>query len=160
MAEVNTATSILRALGVILLILTLLVASVRDLKHKEVERIVWLPACIFYGIRFICLIKTAGREACFCLTLIIVYGLMQEALFSKFYGRADSHAFLICGIYFIYLKQDLTYCFMHMTFSFLILTARQLYKGNVGKNFALIEPVAFIPYIFLSFSFVYLFCCF
>ncbi|MCR5255442.1 MAG: prepilin peptidase [Acetatifactor sp.] len=135
---------------------TLFAASARDLKTKEVERIIWLPVCFLYVIHLVC---DPGNLNIFFLINVLFYGIIQECFFARLYGKADCHAFFVCGIMLIMLKHDLTICFLHMTISFLILIAVQFLRGNIDRTFKLKRPVAFIPYISLSFVIVYLFCC-
>uniref|UniRef100_UPI004056ED68 hypothetical protein n=1 Tax=Acetatifactor sp. TaxID=1872090 RepID=UPI004056ED68 len=82
---------------------------------------------------------------------LFLYIVLQEYFFCKFYGKADCHAFAICGIAESALGMGVQEFLLHMVISFGLLAIVQLHRGNISKTGNLIQPVAFLPYITISF---------
>lgn len=121
----------------------LLFACVMDWKEKMVVHFVWWLAA---GV----VLLHGGME--YLQTLlnwdgVFFFFLLQELFFCHFYGRADAHAFGVCGLLLGTFGWGLTACFTHMVLAFLLLIVVQLGKKNVGPGGRLKEAVAFLPYI-------------
>lgn len=82
---------------------------------------------------------------------LLVYLLLQEMLFARAYGKADCHAFAVCAIALCALGTDTVWYFLHMTGAFVLLIPVQALKRNIGGRGRLKRPVAFLPYITVSF---------
>ncbi len=85
------------------------------------------------------------------LTELCLFIVLQELFFSRFYGRADCHAFVICGLVECALGLGMMGYLFHMLWAFLCLAVVQLFRGNIGMRGNLKQPVAFLPYITFSF---------
>lgn len=81
----------------------------------------------------------------------LCYCILQEAVFFKAYGRADCHAFCVCGAVYTVLGRGFSYYLLHMIISMVLLTFFQWRKGNITSNGELYEPIPFMPYIVLAF---------
>lgn len=142
--------------GVLFAVLTgcLLFACVTDCRTCEVFQFTWWLAGAAGGL-LLCrnMIRQSGdgmseKEILF---LFLVYAMLQELFFCRMYGRADCHAFVCCalagcayGIGFVgYL------CQMAMAFGFLGIV--QAFRHNINRRGNLKQPVAFLPYITVSF---------
>lgn len=89
---------------------------------------------------------------------LLLYVLLQELFFCKFYGKADCHAFAVCAVAECALGMDMPEYLMHMILAFGFLTAVQFFRGNIGRRGHLKHKVAFLPYI--TAGFWANFCCF
>jgi len=126
----------------------LLAACIMDLETKEVYRYVWVTAIIPLAI----LLRTADKPVSTAeWTELVIFILLQQILFSRMYGRADSHAFCVCAAVFIISGDGFAGGVMHMAVSFLLLCIVQIYKKNVTALGRLKEPVAMLPYITAGF---------
>ena len=152
----------------------LIAASVSDIRSHKVADLVWYVMAFNTLIFLICggmasalgavaetgsatgTVAAAGPVAeagagLLLEALLIIF--IQERVMSRYYGRADSHAFSCCALY-----QAVTGCcleahIMHMAVSLVLLTAIQAAFGNIEHGLRLKRPVPFIPYITLTFIF-------
>lgn len=126
----------------------LLFACITDVMCCEAYQFTWWiagSACILLWVsRGISVISVQALA-------FLCYLLLQELVFHRFYGRADCHAFAVCAAAGCALSMDMSWYFLHMTISFLLLTALQAFRRNIGRGGRLKRPVAFIPYIVVSF---------
>lgn len=83
--------------------------------------------------------------------MILAYLVLQELFFAGFYGRADCHAFVVCAIVCCAFGMGLTWYFLHMTMAFTLLIMVQAFRKNIDSRGRLRQPVAFLPYITVSF---------
>lgn len=143
-------------------ILCLLAASVCDIRIHMVSDLIWWMAAAdiaaFIGVRygdaeslFDADIITAAR--CLVEALIVIF--IQERVMSRYYGRADSHAFSCCALFFAVCGSCLEAHIIHMSMSLTMLTLVQACRGNICRGFRLRTPVPYIPYIALSFMLCY-----
>lgn len=85
------------------------------------------------------------------LASLFLYILLQESFFSRYYGRADCHAFVACAIAECALGMGMPEYLLHMTLAFGGLAMVQGFRGNINSRGNLKQPVAFLPYITISF---------
>jgi len=128
-----------------------LFACITDCKSYEVYQFIWwlaVVACI--------IILFSGwekREHILYATLpeILFFCLLQEFFFCRWYGRADCHAFTICALVSLENGTGLKNCLIQMLIAFGILAVRQFAHRNINRRGNLKKPVAFLPYITVSF---------
>ena len=82
---------------------------------------------------------------------IVLYVILQGALFMKLYGKADGLAFLVAALVLGSMGLGVRTYLLHMIISYLLLASIQFCKGNIGKKGNLKKPVPFLPYIMISF---------
>ena len=82
---------------------------------------------------------------------LLAFGLLQEKIFIKMYGRADCHAFVVCALAECAVGLGIREYLLHMLSAFSLLAVVQAMKGNIGKSGNLKEAVPFLPYITVSF---------
>lgn len=82
---------------------------------------------------------------------LLIFILLQELFFCRLYGRADCHAFSVCAFLENVMGMGMQMYLLHMLFAFLLLALVQGVGGNIGTNGNLKQPVAFLPYITLTF---------
>lgn len=133
----------------------LLAASIMDLESYLVYNYVWWVGGSV-ALVFLCAgsRKTLGE--------LVIYILLQELLFSKMYGRADCHAFVVCGMLQASWGMSMQAYLTHMLLAFVLLAVVQGFDHNIARNGNLKQPVAFLPYITVSFwsiAFVYVAVC-
>lgn len=85
------------------------------------------------------------------LASLFLYIILQESFFSRYYGRADCHAFVACAIAECALGMGMPEYLLHMTLAFGGLAMVQGFRGNINSRGNLKQPVAFLPYITISF---------
>ncbi len=137
-------------LGVVLFGGSLLVAGIMDLREQMVYRFVWLIAGLAAGLLIavrICEMDLTVDVFC----ELILYVVLQQLWFSRFYGRADCHAFCVCAAASTAMGGDIKDWLVHMLITFVGLSVVQLVRRNVERNGKLKKPVPLIPYITLAF---------
>jgi len=82
---------------------------------------------------------------------LFLYILMQEFFFSRMYGRADCHGFVLCGVAQYLCGINMSGYVYHMAIAWGMLAVVQLGRKNVNRKGNLKQPVAFLPYIALAF---------
>ncbi len=139
----------LKAIGTSIAILCLAAASYEDFRTHKVSDLTWwimAPSCLLLipGAK-----ELPGLWELFeCLYVIFI----QEHIMSRFYGRADSHAFSCCMVFMTFGGPGLEGHIIHMSMALLILTASQFLHRNIGPRGKLKMPVPFLPYISVSFT--------
>ncbi|MCM1101958.1 MAG: hypothetical protein NC079_09580 [Clostridium sp.] len=146
----------------------LLAASVMDWWEKMVYRFVWWAAGIAAGISlvlFCCggwegMTREIGEEIEWgigwetvtgTVLLLIGFVLLQHLWFSRFYGRADCHAFCVCAVMLAACGYGYADYLTHMAVVFGSLSVIQFCRGNIARNGQLKKPVALVPYITVGF---------
>lgn len=131
--------------------LCLATASLEDIRTREVSDLIWwimAPACLL-------LIPGSGNSLTLWDFVECLYAIfIQEHIMSRFYGRADSHAFSCCALFWAVSGKCLEMHVLHMTVSLVLLTAVQFARHNIGPAWKLKTPIAFIPYISTSFALI------
>ena len=142
----------------------LFAASICDIRTHTVPDLIWWVASLdilaLLIVRYGCgeapsdsdAMNAAGRllEA-----LFIIF--IQERVMSRYYGRADSHAFSCCALYLAVCGSGLEAHILHMSFSLVSLTLIQLLRHNINRRGRLKTPSPFIPYISVAFIVTLLF---
>ena len=135
----------------------MITACIMDLKEKMVYRYVWAAgglavAGLFFWRVFgeVFLEQNAALLMPYMVELLLLI-LLQQLLFSKMYGRADCHAFCVCGAVFLALGGSLDDHVMHMAVTFALLLIVQVCAGNVTWKGQLRKPVPMMPYITAGF---------
>lgn len=125
-----------------------------DHQTKTVYRFLQYPAFMAGG--FYLLLAGTGMEG---LMGLACYGLLQLALLRRFYGWADTLAFLACGFYLGGGRAaggaapggTVLYGTVHVGLSLLIMTFWQACRGNMDwRRGKLKEPSPFLPSIALA----------
>lgn len=118
-------------------------ACMTDIKIYEVYGFVWWigAACGAIGLQ-----ENLGK-----LPELVFFCFLQEKFFCRFYGRADCHAFVICALVQSGMGLGLREYLIHMLFAFGGLAVIQLRRNNINRRGNLKQPVAFLPYITVSF---------
>ena len=136
-------------IGSLITFLCLAAASYEDIRTHKVSDLIWwimAPSCLLLipGSKW-----TPGMWDLFeCLYVIFI----QEHIMSRFYGRADSHAFSCCMIFMTFAGFGIEGHIIHMSIALLFLTVSQFSHGNIGPFGKLKTPVPFLPYISVSFT--------
>ena len=143
----NMQESMKDAIGLSVLAGCLIFACITDGKMYEVYRFVWWIGGVL-GV--LCLPGNGGDMGG-----LILYCLLQELFFCRFYGRADCHAFVVCALIQFGKGMGIREYLIHMLFAFSGLAVIQLLRKNVNKKGNLKEPVAFLPYITVSFWLIF-----
>ena len=139
-------------------VVCLFTASICDIRTYMVPDLIWWIAAA--SILALILMRYGGREVLSDPDAMKAAGRLLEALFiiciqervmSRYYGRADSHAFSCCALYLAIFGTCLEVHILHMTLSLLSLTVIQLFRHNISKHGRLKQPAPFIPYISISF---------
>ncbi|MBQ7925485.1 MAG: hypothetical protein IJ335_04245 [Lachnospiraceae bacterium] len=120
-------------------------AALEDHRTGRVSNGIWLGAMLFW-MPFALVASSDG----FPLEPILFW-MLQQILFSRFYGRADCHAFSCIGFYLWGMGLGLAAYLLYMLFTLLFMGAVQLLKGNVNREGNLRTPIPFLPYILLGF---------
>lgn len=81
----------------------------------------------------------------------LLFVILQQYLFARMYGRADSHAFSVCALAGCRWGGDMLWFLLHMLAAVTLLAVVQLWKGNVTRGGRLRTPKPFIPYIMITF---------
>lgn len=131
-----------------ILVGALLFACVTDVKSCEVYQFTWWIAGVADVLMWI---YEGGPVISVSGLAFLCFLLLQECVFSRCYGRADCHAYVVCAAVGCVLGMDLPWYFLHMVIAFLLLTVVQAFRRNIGRRGSLKRSVAFIPYITVSF---------
>lgn len=137
-------------LGVMLFGGSLLFACIMDLREQMVYRFVWLIAGMAAGMLII-VRASKGDWAVGMLLEFSLYVGLQQLWFSRFYGRADCHAFCVCALAMWAMDMGMKDWLIHMLLTFAGLSVVQFACCNVKRNGKLKKPVPLIPYIALAF---------
>ncbi|HIW82092.1 MAG TPA: hypothetical protein H9742_11370 [Candidatus Acetatifactor stercoripullorum] len=122
-----------------------LLACIEDCWICQVHNFVWWTgAAAGAGLLF-----SAGenRGNVFDLLLFI---LLQELFFCRFYGRADCHSFCVCAMVQCALGAGFTAYLFLMLLAVGMLGLVQAFRHNINKKGNLKIPVPFLPYITIS----------
>lgn len=139
-------------LCLVVLAVCLFAACIMDLQNQSIYNFVWLPALT--GGILLCL--SGGTEGEWePLISAIAYCLLQEAFFSRWYGRADCHGFTVCSICMAGMGMELEWFLLHMTVTFLLLAVIQAFYHNIAANGNLKTPVPLLPYLTAGFWILY-----
>lgn len=122
-----------------------LFATIMDLKVQKVYHFVWWIAG---GAALTIWYMRNGEH----LLWILAFGFLQRTLFKRFYGKADGHAFSVCGVLMVAFEGTAKDIWCHMILSYGLLILVQLCKGNIESKGKLKKPVPFIPYIWIAFG--------
>ena len=82
---------------------------------------------------------------------VALFVLLQQYLFARMYGRADSHAFSVCALAMCRWRGEMLWFLIHMLLAVSLLAVVQLSQGNVTRRGRLRIPKPFIPYIITTF---------
>lgn len=123
----------------------LVTASCCDYCTQLVHRFLYIPAFLA-GMGYVWL-EGNGSGA---LVSIGSYILLILLIFKKYFGRADSAAFIISGLFFARKGSSgiLLYCLLNMLISIGLVIALKYKKINFKEGS--IEPTAFMPFISLA----------
>lgn len=128
-----------------------LFACITDYKSFEVYQFTWWMA----GAASIMMLFPVWEKARYILYVtlpeMLFFGLLQEFLFCRWYGRADCHAFVICALVSWGNGMGLKDWLIQMLIAFGILAIVQFSRQNINRKGNLKEPVAFLPFITVSF---------
>lgn len=132
---------------------TLLFACITDSLRCQVFRFVWwleaVAAGLLYGIQAGC--NGYCNDTHTFLVEFLLYTILQELFFSRFYGRADCHAFVLCALVGSLYGMTMREYLIHMLVSFGLLTIVQGLRRNISRKGNLKQPVAFLPYVTIAF---------
>ncbi len=154
MAEIPTVTDI----GIFLFMGFLLVAAIMDWETREVYNMIWMVAIAIWCV---CLFaQMCGEKDAVTvdgrLAEVIIFALLQQFFFCRFYGRADCHAFCCSAMFLSLQGKGIVYYLLHMLIALGSLAIVQLLEKNINRKGNLKEPVAFVPYIAIAFVLVVL----
>lgn len=125
----------------------LLFACLTDVRYCKVYDFVWWME-LTAGVL---LLYSQPVQWPFVWGQFVCFLFLQNCLFGRFYGRADVYAFCACGLLESVFGIGLLGYLLHMAGAFLLLTVVQGLRHNIGADGNLKRPVAFLPYIVLSF---------
>lgn len=129
----------------------LLFACITDCKTYEVYQFIWwLGGAVSCAI-LLRMSSAAEGVSWQALGKLMFFCLLQEVFFSRFYGRADCHGFVVCAAASCGMGMGLQEWLNHMLLAFLGAAVMQLLRGNVNKYGNLKQPIAFLPYITIAF---------
>lgn len=130
---------------------SLMFACVTDCMTCEVYNFTWWIA----GASGIFRLFSGGEEI--MLLPLILYILLQQIFFTRLYGRGDCHAFCVCAMTECTMGISFKGYLLHMLLAIGFLAAVQALRHNIERDGNLKKPVAFLPYITVSF-WILLFC--
>ena len=90
---------------------------------------------------------------------VLIFGILQEKIFCRMYGKADCHAIAVCAMAECAMGLSMKGYLIHMLLAIILLAVIQGIKRNVGRNGNLKKGVPFLPYITISFWIVLLIGC-
>ncbi|MCR4792831.1 MAG: hypothetical protein K5871_08770 [Lachnospiraceae bacterium] len=123
-------------------------AALSDIRTHLVADLIWYVSAL--DILTMMIFRGSGISPGNLMEALLVI-IIQEQVMSRYYGRADSHAFSCCALYMAVVWDCLESHVLHMSLSLLLLTLVQLLKHNICRGMKLKEPAPFIPYILLGF---------
>lgn len=129
---------------------SLLYGCITDIKSRMVYNFTWWTGGLAAGVLLWRSLE-AGQPAA-VLWQLSVYMILQLALFSRLYGRADCYAFCVCAVAEASFGMRLADHLMLMLTALILLFPVQLWRRNIGKDGNLRQPVAFLPYIMSAFG--------
>ncbi len=139
-----------------------LMATVTDYFTCNVYRFVWWIVWMAGLILMFCNIFLESGDVGFSLypcmvaaeklhaVELLVFCLLQELVFDRFYGKADCHAFCAGALLLCILGGDMKEFLLYMAMSYVLLFVIQAFKKNINSKGNLKIPVAFMPYITVS----------
>lgn len=137
-----------RVVGTVVFLLCLVIAARMDDVCQEVYNLLWVPPLAVWSLccveRIMVFGASEGRKG---LLQLLLFMTLQQLLFSRFYGRADCHAFSCCAAYLWIWNRGIYSYLFHMLCALGLLALMQGIKGNISASGNLKTPVAFIPYI-------------
>lgn len=140
----------------------LLLACLTDLAIYRVHNFVWWTAGGALGLLLFCGGGVYAERLREELPGILIFCILQLAVFGRMYGRADCYAFCVCAAAEAVMGMKPADFLSHMYFSFLLLVLVQAGRKNISSNGRLREPVPFLPYVTAGFYFTLIFdkiCC-
>lgn len=140
----------------------LLAACETDCRSREVYNLLWIVAGVLWLVEWIqtmpvnvsvdtALVSSLGKSRLGVPWPPLFFGVLQQLFFCKFYGRADCHAFSCCGFYLWLQGEGLSTYLLQMLLALGLLGVVQLLRRNINSRGNLKRPVAFMPYITISF---------
>ncbi len=124
----------------------LLTASIMDWWEQMVYRFVWWIG----GMAGALMAVEAGISADACCSMLLFW-VIQEMWFAKFYGRADCHAFCVSSLVLTALGRSFQDYVIHMLSVYVILALMQMIRGNISRDGNLKKAVPLLPYITIAF---------
>ena len=130
----------------------LLLACITDVAICQVYNFVWWISGIAAAV-----LLAGGGWGSSSVWEVLLFCLIQMVLFSHMYGKADCYAFCVCAAAEAGLGLGFSGFLCHMLVSFLLLTAVQAVRRNIGSGGCLKKPVPFLPYITAAFYLMLIF---
>ncbi len=128
-----------------------LFACITDCKAYEVYQFTWWIAGVASIMMLLAIWQRTEHSLQNTLPELLFFCVLQEFLFCRWYGRADCHAFVICALVSWRNGMGMKDCLVQMLIAFGILAVMQFGRQNINRKGNLKEPVAFLPYITVSF---------
>lgn len=138
---------LLQAVGYVLFVGSMVAACIMDVKEQLVYRFVWLIAAAGVSAVIVAVRMRGVGMNIASLTDLVLFVMLQQLWFGRFYGRADCHAFCVSAFMLWASGFVLLDYVMHMLLAFVGLALIQLMRRNVRRNGQLKKPVPMIPYI-------------
>lgn len=139
----------------------LLAAACMDAESCYVYNYVWWWCLLWTGILWWIpagkqsaageLWQTADKDRIQQAAAVLVFIALQQCLFARMYGRADSHAFSVCALISCRWRAGMPGFLIHMLLAVILLAVVQLGRGNVTLSGKLRTPKPFVPYIIITF---------
>ena len=139
----------------------LLAAACMDAVHSYVYNYVWWW-CLLWTVLLLCLPDNGSFVASKQWRILygisiqqvistVLFVILQQCLFARMYGRADSHAFSVCALVSCHWRGEMLWFLIHMLLAVTLLAIVQLAKGNITLQGRLRTPRPFVPYIIITF---------
>ena len=139
----------------------LLAAAYMDTKSSYVYNYVWWW-CLLWTVLLLCLPDNGSFAASKQWRILdgisiqqvistVLFVILQQCLFARMYGRADSHAFSVCALVSCHWRGEMLWFLIHMLLAVTLLAIVQLAKGNITLQGRLRTPRPFVPYIIITF---------
>ena len=119
-------------------------ACIMDVESCMIYDYVWWLGMIA-GVLLLCIGK------CDRIMELLLFILLQELFFCRFYGRADCHAFAVCAITETAMGIGMKGYLIHMLVAFSMLALIQGMCHTINNKGNLKQPIPFLPYITGSF---------